>query len=125
MTTGTVKWFNESKGYGFITPTDGSPDVFVHFSAIAGSGFKTLSEGQTVQFDIQSGDKDTQVHPIHRASDQNHLEYNGDIQPGGSTLFSGEHESRGNVIGPQHPVFLDRFMKLKVKSAGDVIKPGL
>ena len=67
MTTGTVKWFNESKGFGFITPTDGSPDVFVHFSAIAGSGFKTLSEGQTVQFDIQSGEKGPQAANVSSA----------------------------------------------------------
>ena len=51
--TGQVKWFNESKGFGFITPADGSKDVFVHFSAIAGDGFKTLAEGQQVQFVIQ------------------------------------------------------------------------
>lgn len=48
--TGHVKWFNESKGFGFITPTDGSKDVFVHFSAIAAEGFKTLAEGQHVEF---------------------------------------------------------------------------
>ena len=50
---GNVKWFNESKGFGFITPEDGSKDVFVHFSAIASSGFKTLAEGQKVEFSIQ------------------------------------------------------------------------
>ncbi|MGV9267628.1 transcription antiterminator/RNA stability regulator CspE [Kitasatospora sp. NPDC003701] len=54
---GTVKWFNESKGFGFITPEDGSKDVFVHFSAIQGSGFKTLVEGQRVQFSIEAGAK--------------------------------------------------------------------
>lgn len=51
--TGLVKWFNESKGFGFITPTDGSKDVFVHFSAIMNDGFKTLAEGQNVEFVIQ------------------------------------------------------------------------
>ena len=56
-TTGTVKWFNESKGFGFITPEDGSKDVFVHHSAIAGSGFKTLAEGDRVEFDIVAGNK--------------------------------------------------------------------
>ncbi|MBF8269329.1 MAG: cold-shock protein [Gammaproteobacteria bacterium] len=61
MVTGTVKWFNESKGYGFITPADGSPDVFVHYSAIQGSGFKTLTEGQTVEFEIQNGAKGPQA----------------------------------------------------------------
>lgn len=61
MTTGTVKWFNESKGYGFITPADGSPDVFVHFSVIEGEGFKTLTEGQTVQFEMQRSEKGPQA----------------------------------------------------------------
>lgn len=51
--TGQVKWFNESKGFGFISPADGSKDVFVHFSAISGDGFKTLTEGQQVEFSIQ------------------------------------------------------------------------
>jgi CspA family cold shock protein len=54
---GSVKWFNESKGFGFITPEDGSKDVFVHFSAIASNGFKTLAEGQAVEFEIQDGQK--------------------------------------------------------------------
>ncbi|PLR38770.1 cold-shock protein [Chimaeribacter californicus] len=54
---GNVKWFNESKGFGFITPEDGSKDVFVHFSAIASNGFKTLAEGQRVEFEITNGAK--------------------------------------------------------------------
>ncbi|MBX4181185.1 transcription antiterminator/RNA stability regulator CspE [Sodalis sp. CWE] len=54
---GQVKWFNESKGFGFITPIDGSKDVFVHFSAIQGNGFKTLTEGQEVEFEVQDGQK--------------------------------------------------------------------
>ena len=54
---GTVKWFNESKGFGFITPEDGSKDCFVHFSAIQGSGFKTLVEGDKVQFNVVQGQK--------------------------------------------------------------------
>ncbi|WP_145512005.1 transcription antiterminator/RNA stability regulator CspE [Yersinia kristensenii] len=57
MMKGQVKWFNESKGFGFITPADGSKDVFVHFSAIQDQGFKTLAEGQNVQFSIESGAK--------------------------------------------------------------------
>jgi CspA family cold shock protein len=61
MATGTVKWFNESKGFGFIAPTDGSKDVFVHFSAIASSGFRTLAEGQTVTYDVENGPKGPQA----------------------------------------------------------------
>ena len=61
MTTGTVKWFNESKGFGFISPSDGSSDVFVHFSAIQGGGFKTLAEGQAVSFEVENGPKGPQA----------------------------------------------------------------
>ncbi|MDH5473184.1 MAG: cold-shock protein [Gammaproteobacteria bacterium] len=61
MATGTVKWFNESKGFGFISPSDGSPDVFVHFSVIEGSGFKTLAEGQQVNFEVEKGPKGPQA----------------------------------------------------------------
>ena len=61
MATGTVKWFSESKGYGFITPEDGSKDVFVHHSAITGTGFKTLAEGQRVTFNVQQGPKGPQA----------------------------------------------------------------
>ncbi|EML9905160.1 TPA: cold shock domain-containing protein [Morganella morganii subsp. sibonii] len=55
--TGSVKWFNESKGFGFITPADGSKDVFVHFSAIRGDNFRTLYEGQNVTFNVEDGAK--------------------------------------------------------------------
>ena len=56
-TKGTVKWFNDSKGFGFITPEAGSKDCFVHFSAIQGSGFRTLAEGAKVEFDVVQGQK--------------------------------------------------------------------
>ena len=65
MPTGTVKWFNASKGYGFITPTDGGDDVFAHFSAIEMDGYKTLKEGQQVEFEVQEGPKGPQASNIH------------------------------------------------------------
>lgn len=61
MATGTVKWFNESKGFGFISQDDGGDDVFVHFKAITGSGFKTLQEGQSVTFEVEKGPKGLQA----------------------------------------------------------------
>lgn len=62
MAAGTVKWFNDAKGFGFISPSDGSPDVFVHFSAIATQGgFRTLAEGQAVKYEVESGPKGLQA----------------------------------------------------------------
>ncbi|MFP4131074.1 cold-shock protein [Thiohalospira sp.] len=61
MATGTVKWFNDSKGYGFIARDNGESDVFVHFSAINGSGFRSLTEGQKVDFEVQEGPKGPQA----------------------------------------------------------------
>ena len=57
MITGIVKWFNDAKGFGFITPSDGTKDVFVHHSAVQGSGFKSLAEGQQVKFELEQGPK--------------------------------------------------------------------
>ena len=61
MARGTVKWFSDQKGYGFVTPEDGSKDVFVHHSAIQGDGFKSLSEGQSVEFEVTQGPKGPQA----------------------------------------------------------------
>ena len=61
MATGTVKWFNNSKGFGFIAPQDGGEDVFVHYSAIKGDGFGTLAEGQVVDYESKSGPKGLQA----------------------------------------------------------------
>lgn len=67
MSTGTVKWFNESKGFGFIAPSDGGKDVFVHFSAIKGDGFRTLAEGEAVTFDVENGPKGPQAANVQKA----------------------------------------------------------
>ncbi len=64
MASGTVKWFNDSKGFGFITPENGGDDLFAHFSAIQSSGFKTLKEGQRVSFDVTTGPKGQQASNI-------------------------------------------------------------
>ncbi|HAM02855.1 MAG TPA: cold-shock protein [Acidimicrobiaceae bacterium] len=61
MATGTVKWFNATKGFGFIAPDDGSPDVFAHFSSIEGSGYRELIEGQNVEFEAEQGPKGLQA----------------------------------------------------------------
>ena len=67
MATGTVKWFNDAKGFGFISPEDGGEDLFAHFSAIQGQGFKSLVEGQRVSFDVTSGPKGKQASNIQAA----------------------------------------------------------
>lgn len=61
MATGTVKWFNSDKGFGFIAPDDGSADVFVHFSAITGNGYRNLDEGQKVEYETEQGNKGLQA----------------------------------------------------------------
>src|SRR5690242_19497629 len=68
MATGTVKWFNADKGYGFITPGEGDKDLFVHFSAIQGSGYRTLAEGAKVEYEEQQGDKGPQAANVNLLS---------------------------------------------------------
>ncbi|MCE1184698.1 cold-shock protein [Zoogloea sp.] len=68
MATGTVKWFNDSKGFGFITPDQGGDDLFAHFSAIQGKGFKSLAEGERVTFDVVNGPKGQQAANIQRVA---------------------------------------------------------
>ena len=67
MAQGTVKWFNDAKGFGFITPEDGSKDVFVHHTAIAGEGFKSLSEGDTVEYEVTEGPKGPQAENVRKS----------------------------------------------------------
>ena len=66
-TTGQVKWFNDAKGFGFVTPDDGSKDCFVHYSSIQGNGFKTLAEGDVVEFDIVQGQKGPAAENVSKA----------------------------------------------------------
>ena len=67
MAEGTVKWFNDSKGFGFITPADGSKDVFVHHTAISGEGFKSLQEGDHVQYEVTQGPKGPQAENVRKS----------------------------------------------------------
>src|SRR5258707_869711 len=95
MATGTVKWFNDSKGYGFISPEDEGKDLFVHHTAIAGDGFKSLSEGAKVEFDAAEGEKGPDArspHPIEPKGGLNELE----VQ---ATADHGEAKSRARRGG--------------------------
>lgn len=69
MATGTVKWFNNAKGYGFVTPDLGDQDIFIHFSSISMDGYKTLKEGQKVQFELEDGPKGLHAADLHYVTD--------------------------------------------------------
>ena len=84
MATGTVKWFNSEKGYGFIAPDDGSADLFAHFSAIQGNGFKELQEAQKVEFDAEQGPKaGSAASAAARPSPRSHDESGGSLRVSG------------------------------------------
>jgi len=68
MAIGTVKWFNNAKGYGFLTPEGGEQDVFIHFSSIQMDGYKTLKEGQTVEYELEEGPKGLHAQNVHAAN---------------------------------------------------------
>ncbi len=68
MAKGTVKWFNDSKGYGFITPTDGGEDLFVHYTSITGEGYRTLKEGQTVTFQMDDGPRGLRANEVESSA---------------------------------------------------------
>jgi CspA family cold shock protein len=70
MATGVVKWFNNAKGYGFVTPDQGEQDIFIHFSAISMEGYKTLKEGQKVEFELQEGPKGLHAANLQATSDK-------------------------------------------------------
>jgi CspA family cold shock protein len=99
--TGTVKWFNETKGYGFIAQEDG-PDVFVHFSAIQGDGFKTLTDGQKVEFTVTDGQKGPQAENVNpqealRREDASRLRYSRSPAP----CYLGHQQEIGHIILPK------------------------
>jgi CspA family cold shock protein len=91
MTTGIVKWFNGDKGYGFITPDDGSADVFAHFSAIQTSGYRSLEENQKVEFDVTEGQKGPQAENIRPSS----LHFFRLIQCGAASYLVAPHSCPG------------------------------
>ncbi|MCB1858702.1 MAG: cold-shock protein [Gammaproteobacteria bacterium] len=70
MATGVVKWFNNAKGYGFVTPDEGEQDIFIHFSAISMEGYKTLKEGQRVEFELEEGPKGLHASNLQAASER-------------------------------------------------------
>ena len=106
-TTGTVKWFNAEKGYGFITPEDGGKDCFVHHSAIQGQGFKTLAEGERVEFDIGQGQKGPQAENVTRLGGGSGSG-GGDEQRGSGRGSGGSRSGGGSRGGPRDGDWGDR-----------------
>ena len=107
-TTGTVKWFNAEKGYGFITPEDGGKDCFVHHSAIQGQGFKTLDEGERVEFDIGQGQKGPQAENVTRLGGGGSGSGGGDEQRGSGRGSGGSRSGGGSRGGPRDGDWGDR-----------------
>src|SRR5688500_18682190 len=104
-TTGTVKWFNDAKGFGFITPADGQKDCFVHHSAIQGGGFKTLTEGERVEFDVVQGQKGpaaenvVRLNPPARGTEPSQGQTGGRGQGGSRGFGGGGQRDRGGSGG--------------------------
>ena len=113
MATGTVKWFSNDKGYGFITPDEGGEDLFVHFSAIAGSGFKTLDEGAKVSFEVTRGQAMTRCQGL--GGDRPAARIDRDVDDGGDgqDAFAGQ-QRHGNSAHSGLDGWVQAFWNIKI-----------